>query len=94
MIAGLKIRDFYGIFAQVTIIVLLLTTSHIFIYSQLVHVLNTCAGYCDHGIAHPSKESQVEMLLDFYKQCSVSPSSVDIVEAHGTGNVFTTITFR
>lgn len=50
-------------------------------------MLNTCKGFSDEGITRPTKESQVEMLQDFYKQCDVLPSAVDIIEAHGTGNV-------
>lgn len=47
-----------------------------------------CAGYNDKGITHPTEVGQKELLTEFYEQCGISPSTIDFVEAHGTGKLF------
>ena len=55
------------------------------IYATVVHCKTNCDGYKEQGITYPSGEIQGVLLQDFYKECGIEPSSVDYIEAHGTG---------
>lgn len=58
------------------------------IYAQVMHTSVNCDGYKSQGITYPSGEAQKNLLMDFYAECSIPPSSLTYVEAHGTGKEF------
>lgn len=55
------------------------------IYGTYIHAKTNCDGFKDQGITFPSSELQYELLRDFYDECGVSPTSLNYIEAHGTG---------
>lgn len=55
------------------------------IYATVVHAKTNCDGFKEQGITFPSSAMQRDLLQDFYNECGVPPSTVDMIEAHGTG---------
>lgn len=55
------------------------------IYATIVHAKTNCDGYKEEGITYPSGQAQEQLLIDFYKECDIDPSSLAWIEAHGTG---------
>lgn len=54
-------------------------------YAQLLHAKTNCDGYKEQGITYPAGHIQKLLLSEFYEECSIPPSSLEFVEAHGTG---------
>ena len=61
------------------------------IYATVIHCKTNCDGYKEQGITYPSGQMQKALLDDFYKECGVNPSTIDYIEAHGTGTKVYTI---
>uniref|UniRef100_A0A336LXI7 CSON005087 protein n=1 Tax=Culicoides sonorensis TaxID=179676 RepID=A0A336LXI7_CULSO len=55
------------------------------VYCTLVHSKVNCDGYKDEGIFYPSRQMQVKLVEEFYKEINFNPNLIDYVEAHGTG---------
>lgn len=55
------------------------------IHSNIVHIKTNCDGFKEEGITFPSSAIQKRLLREFYDECGFDPSSVDWIEAHGTG---------
>ncbi|XP_050353705.1 fatty acid synthase-like [Nymphalis io] len=55
------------------------------VYAQIVHAKTNCDGYKEHGISYPSGDMQKVLVREFYEECSIPPSSLEYLEAHGTG---------
>lgn len=55
------------------------------IYSMIVHAKTNCDGFKEQGICFPSSVRQAGLMKDFYDECDVSLSSINYLEAHGTG---------
>lgn len=55
------------------------------IYSTFVYAKTNCDGYKEQGITYPSAEMQGNLLKEFYNECGISPTSLEYLEAHGTG---------
>lgn len=55
------------------------------IYARIVHAKTNCDGYKEQGITYPSGIIQQKLLKDFYEECEIHPSTLDYIEAHGTG---------
>lgn len=57
------------------------------IYAKVIHSKTNCDGFKMQGITWPSGPVQQKLLLEFYRELNVRPSSVNFVEAHSTGTV-------
>ncbi|XP_050353710.1 fatty acid synthase-like [Nymphalis io] len=55
------------------------------VYAQVLYTKTNCDGYKEQGITHPSCDAQKLLLREFYDECSISPSDVEFIDAHGTG---------
>lgn len=55
------------------------------VYAQLLHAKTNCDGYKEQGITYPAGHIQKLLLSEFYEECSIPPSVLEFVEAHGTG---------
>ncbi|RVE49124.1 hypothetical protein evm_006245, partial [Chilo suppressalis] len=55
------------------------------VYAQLLHAKTNCDGYKEQGITYPAGHIQKLLLSEFYEECSIPPSSLEFIEAHGTG---------
>nr|UEN71129.1 fatty acid synthase 1 [Glyphodes pyloalis] len=55
------------------------------VYAQLLHAKTNCDGYKEQGITYPAGHIQKLLLREFYEECSIPPSSLEFIEAHGTG---------
>ncbi|XP_029670079.1 fatty acid synthase-like [Formica exsecta] len=55
------------------------------IYATIVYAKTNCDGYKEQGITFPSSKMQEALLQEFYDECSISPSCLAFMEAHGTG---------
>uniref|UniRef100_A0A2H1VNL2 SFRICE_036761 n=1 Tax=Spodoptera frugiperda TaxID=7108 RepID=A0A2H1VNL2_SPOFR len=55
------------------------------VYAQLLHAKTNCDGYKEQGITYPAGHIQKLLLREFYEECSIPPSILEFVEAHGTG---------
>ncbi|XP_049870464.1 fatty acid synthase-like [Pectinophora gossypiella] len=55
------------------------------VYAHLVHAKTNCDGYKEQGITYPAGQVQKMLLKEFYDECQVPPSSLEYLEAHGTG---------
>lgn len=55
------------------------------VYAKLIHSKTNCDGYKVEGITYPAGEIQKQLLTNFYDECGIPPTSVEYVEAHGTG---------
>ncbi|EFN62855.1 Fatty acid synthase, partial [Camponotus floridanus] len=55
------------------------------IYATVVYAKTNCDGFKEQGITFPSSEMQGVLLQEFYDECGISPSTIDFIEAHGTG---------
>lgn len=55
------------------------------VYAKVVHAKINSDGYKDEGLTHPSRELQTQLMEKFYEEIRISPTSVDFIEAHGTG---------
>jgi fatty acid synthase len=50
-----------------------------------VHAKTNCDGYKEEGFTFPSRLQQAQLMEQFYEECGINPTSVDFIEAHGTG---------
>ncbi|CAK1589934.1 unnamed protein product [Parnassius mnemosyne] len=55
------------------------------VYAKLVHAKTNCDGYKEQGITYPAGHIQKVLLEKFYEEVGVSPSTLEYLEAHGTG---------
>ncbi|XP_059048228.1 fatty acid synthase-like [Achroia grisella] len=55
------------------------------VYAQVLHAKTNCDGYKEQGITYPSGNIQKLLLSEFYEECAIPPSSLEFLEAHGTG---------
>ncbi|XP_022832191.1 fatty acid synthase-like [Spodoptera litura] len=55
------------------------------VYARMVHGNTNCDGYKEHGISYPASDTQKLLLKEFYEECSIPPSMIEFLEAHGTG---------
>ncbi|KAJ2952057.1 hypothetical protein O0L34_g4320 [Tuta absoluta] len=55
------------------------------VYAKLVHTKTNCDGYKVQGITYPAGHIQKQLLEKFYVECGTAPSSIEFMEAHGTG---------
>ncbi|XP_059048229.1 fatty acid synthase-like [Achroia grisella] len=55
------------------------------VYAQVLHTKTNCDGYKEQGITYPSGSIQKLLLSEFYEECAIPPSSLEFLEAHGTG---------
>jgi fatty acid synthase len=55
------------------------------VYAKVVHAKTNSDGYKDEGLTYPSRESQTQLMEQFYQEIGMKPTSVDFLEAHGTG---------
>jgi 3-oxoacyl-(acyl-carrier-protein) synthase len=55
------------------------------VYARLVHAKTNSDGFKEEGITYPSREMQKQLMEEFYEECGVNPTSLDLIEAHGTG---------
>ncbi|XP_047538488.1 fatty acid synthase-like [Vanessa atalanta] len=55
------------------------------VYAQVVHAKTNCDGYKEQGISYPSGDMQRVLISEFYEECSIQPSALEYLEAHGTG---------
>ncbi|KAI5631498.1 KR domain-containing protein [Phthorimaea operculella] len=55
------------------------------VYAKLVHTKTNCDGYKVQGITYPAGHIQKQLLEKFYVECGIAPSSIEFMEAHGTG---------
>ncbi|XP_046963777.1 fatty acid synthase-like [Vanessa cardui] len=55
------------------------------VYAQVVHAKTNCDGYKEHGISYPSGDMQRVLIDEFYEECSIKPTALEYLEAHGTG---------
>ena len=55
------------------------------IYATLVHGKTNCDGFKEQGITFPSSIMQGTLLKEFYEELGIPPTSLDYIEAHGTG---------
>ncbi|XP_046964244.1 fatty acid synthase-like [Vanessa cardui] len=55
------------------------------VYAQIHHAKTNSDGYNGQGITFPSGAMQKILLNEFYDECSIPPSTVEYLEAHGTG---------
>ncbi len=54
-------------------------------YAKLIHVKINNDGWKSEGQHCPSMKMQAALFDSFYKECQISPNSVDYLEFHGTG---------
>ncbi|XP_055693298.1 fatty acid synthase-like [Lutzomyia longipalpis] len=57
------------------------------IYAKVVHSKVSHSGYVEGDITQPSKEQQVKLLQQFYREINLSPTEVDYVETHCEGTL-------
>lgn len=55
------------------------------IYTQMVNIKMNADGFKEQGITSTSKDSEMELLSDFYKECGVDRFSLGFVKVHGAG---------
>ncbi|XP_045453921.1 fatty acid synthase-like [Melitaea cinxia] len=55
------------------------------VYTQVIHAKTNCDGYKEQGISYPSGDMQKVLLEDIYEECGILPTSIEYIEAHGTG---------
>ncbi|XP_052751905.1 fatty acid synthase-like [Galleria mellonella] len=55
------------------------------IYVQVLHAKTNCDGYKEQGITYPSGQDQKLLLTELYEESGIAPSSLEFIEAHGTG---------
>lgn len=55
------------------------------IYATFVHAKTNCDGFKEQGITFPSSIMQGTLLKEFYEEIGVPPTSLNYIEAHGTG---------
>ncbi|CAG5047033.1 unnamed protein product [Parnassius apollo] len=55
------------------------------VYAKLVHAKTNCDGYKEQGITYPAGHIQKVLLEKFYEEVGISPSTLEYLEAHGTG---------
>jgi fatty acid synthase len=55
------------------------------VYAKLVHAKTNSDGYKHEGITYPSREMQTQLMEQFYEEIGIKPTSLDYLEAHGTG---------
>ncbi|KAG5889542.1 hypothetical protein JTB14_024951 [Gonioctena quinquepunctata] len=55
------------------------------VYATVLGAKTNSDGYKEDGITVPSKEVQLKLLREFYKEFKVDPNEITYVEAHGTG---------
>jgi fatty acid synthase len=55
------------------------------IYATVVHTKTNQDGFKEQGITFPSGRMQGKLLEECYKECGISPSDLNFLEAHGTG---------
>jgi fatty acid synthase len=55
------------------------------VYATVVHAKSNCDGYKEQGITYPSGQMQTALLEEFYNECTISPTVLGYIEAHGTG---------
>jgi fatty acid synthase len=55
------------------------------VYAKVVHAKTNSDGYKDEGITYPSRELQTQLMEQFYEEIGIEPTSLDFLEAHGTG---------
>ncbi|KAJ8679083.1 hypothetical protein QAD02_014870 [Eretmocerus hayati] len=55
------------------------------IYATYLHGKTNCDGFKEQGITFPSSIMQGKLLKEFYEEIGVPPTSLDFIEAHGTG---------
>ncbi|XP_045453923.1 fatty acid synthase-like [Melitaea cinxia] len=55
------------------------------VYAQVIHAKTNCDGYKEQGISYPSGDMQKVLLGEIYEECGILPTSVEYIEAHGTG---------
>jgi fatty acid synthase len=55
------------------------------VYAKVVHAKTNSDGYKYEGITFPSREMQTQLMEQFYEEIGIEPTSVDFLEAHGTG---------
>jgi fatty acid synthase len=55
------------------------------VYAKVVHAKTNSDGYKHEGLTYPSRELQTQLMEQFYEEIRIKPTSVDFLEAHGTG---------
>lgn len=55
------------------------------VYAKVLHAKTNSDGHKDKGITYPSRERQTELMEQLYEEIGIKPTSVDYLEAHGTG---------
>lgn len=55
------------------------------IYAKVLHAKTNSDGYKDEGLTYPSREMQTQLMEEFYEEIGIEPTSLDFLEAHGTG---------
>ncbi|XP_031331261.1 fatty acid synthase-like isoform X1 [Photinus pyralis] len=55
------------------------------IYAKIINAKTNCDGYKEQGISVPAEKGQKALLMEFYRECGVEPSSIDFLETHGPG---------
>jgi fatty acid synthase len=55
------------------------------VYAKVVHAKTNCDGYKEEGITFPSHLKQAQLMVQFYEECCINPTSVDFIEAHAPG---------
>lgn len=59
------------------------------VYARVMHAKTNCDGYKEQGITYPSGLMQRKLLDEFYEECEITPSTLNFIEAHGTGTKVT-----
>ncbi|XP_036143549.1 fatty acid synthase-like [Monomorium pharaonis] len=54
------------------------------IYAICPHIKVNSDGYKPEGVTYPSQLAQANLLREIYKECGISTSCLDYIEAHGT----------
>jgi fatty acid synthase len=55
------------------------------VYAKVVHAKTNSDGYKEEGIAYPSRDMQSQLMEQVYEEIGIEPTSLDYLEAHGTG---------
>lgn len=57
------------------------------VYGTVVYSKTNCDGYKPEGITYPSGKIQEKLLVEFYQDIQMDPSSISYLEAHSTGTL-------
>jgi fatty acid synthase len=55
------------------------------VYATVLNAKTTCDGFKEEGIMHPSGDMHRWLLKECYQECGADISSLEYIEAHGTG---------